>query len=130
VPLPESLEPEVTLSQVPELEVAVHEQPAGADTVTLPVPPVDVNVRELLSIVTTHGVPAWLMVKVLPPIEIVPERAVELGFAATVNDTLPGPSPDAEPVIVIQFALFVAVHVQPTAAVTVMVPLSPSASAA
>jgi hypothetical protein len=130
VPSPESLEPDVIFSHVLALEVAVHEQPAGADTATVPVPPEVVKERELLPIVTTHAVPAWLTVKVLPPIEIVPERGVELAFAATVNDTLPGPAPDAEPLIVIQFALLVAVHAQPAAAVTATLPLSPSAFAA
>jgi hypothetical protein len=129
VPSPESLEPDVTLSQF-ALEAAVHEQPAGADTATVPVPLEDGNERELLPIVTTHAVPAWLTVKVLPPIAIVPERGVELGFATTVNATLPGPLPDAAPLIAIQFAVLVAVHAQPAAAVTVTLPLSPSASAA
>jgi hypothetical protein len=58
VPSPESLAPEVTFSHVVALDVAVHEQPAGADTVTLPVPPADVNEREALPIVTTQAAPA------------------------------------------------------------------------
>lgn len=71
-----------------------------------------------------------MTVKFLPPIEIVPERGVELAFAATVNATVPGPFPEAVPLIVIQFALLVAVHAQPAAAVTPTLPLSPSAPAA
>jgi hypothetical protein len=71
-----------------------------------------------------------LTVKLLPPIEIVPERGVELAFAATVNDTLPGPSPETAPLSVIQFALSVAVHAQPAVVLRVTVPLSPSAAAA
>ena len=129
MPLPESLEPDVTVSQL-ALDAAVHEQPAGADTATVPVPLADGNEREALPIVTVHAIPAWLTVKVLPAIEIVPERGFKLALAATVNPTLPGPFPDAEPVIVIQLAVVVAVHPQPAADVTVTVPLSPFASAA
>jgi len=129
VPLPESLEPDVTLSQlVPD--VAVHEHPAGADTATVPVPLADEKESEVLAIVTTHALPAWLTVKVLPLLEMVPERAVELAFGATVNATLPGPLPDAALVSVIHAALLVAVQPQPAAAVTVTLPLSPLASAA
>jgi hypothetical protein len=129
VPPPAPLEPDVTFSQL-ALDVAVHEQPPGADTVTVPVPLEDEKDFELLPIVTTHAWPAWLTVKVLPPLEIVPERGVELPFAATVKATLPGPVPDAALVSAIHDALLVAVHPQPAAAVTATLPLSPFASAA
>jgi len=48
----------VTFSHKVALEVAVHEHPPGADTVTLPVSLEDEKERELLSIVATHAVPA------------------------------------------------------------------------
>lgn len=56
--------------------------------------------------------------KVLPAIVIVPVRDVFAVFAATEYVTVPLPDPLAPPVTAIQFALLVAVHVQPADAVT------------
>jgi hypothetical protein len=75
-------------------------------------------------IVTTHGVPAWLTVNVLPPIEMVPERPALPGFAATLNVVLPEPLPDMPPVMLIQLLLLVAVQSHPEPAVTAIVPPS------
>ena len=53
---------------------------------------------------------------------IVPVRRAPV-FAATLNATAPLPDPVAPPVMVIHGALLVAVHVQPTPAVTFTVPV-------
>jgi hypothetical protein len=53
---------------------------------------------------------------------MVPVRGVVLGFAATLYDTVPAPVPLAPPVTVIHDAWLAAVHGQPVAAVTAIVP--------
>jgi hypothetical protein len=63
-----------------------------------------------------------LTVKVRPAIVNVPVRLSSLEFLSTLNLTEPLPVPLAPDVIVIQFALLVAVHPQPVPADTVMVP--------
>lgn len=66
----------------------------------------------------------WVTVNVDPAIVSVPERAPPV-LAATVYVTLPLPVPLAPPVIVIQLAPVVAVHVQPDCVVTVTGPPVP-----
>jgi len=61
---------------------AVQAQQAPAVTVTLPLPPVEVNEPVLGEIVYVHGAASWVTVKVWPPIDKVPERDVVLGLAA------------------------------------------------
>ena len=73
-----------------------------------------------------HGVPACVTVNVLLPIVTVPVREAGSVFAATVNVAVPDPDP-AE-VVVIHVALLTAVHVQPAAAVTVVVTVAPPAA--
>ena len=73
-----------------------------------------------------HGAAACCeTVKVCPPAVIVPVRGVVVEFAATLNVTVPLPEPFAPPVMVIQLALLVAVHVHPVDVVTVNEPLPP-----
>jgi hypothetical protein len=66
-------------------------------------------------------------VNVLPATVSVAERDDGEVFAATVNATVPFPLPFAPDVIVIQLALFVAVHPQLEPAVTEMDPEPPLA---
>ena len=56
------------------------------------------------------------------------ERAAVPVFAATVNETLPEPLPDAPLVIVTHDAGLVAVQLQPAVVVTVPEPLPPLAA--
>lgn len=75
-----------------------------------------------------HGAAACVMVNVLAPTATVPVRDVVVGFAATVYETLPLPLPVAPLLTVIHEELLAAVHAQPVAAVTLMVPAPPSAA--
>jgi len=82
LPLPEA--PAVTVIQ-PTLLVAVQLQPVPAVTVTVPVVATDVvRFDEAGAIVNVQGAPAWVTVKVCPPIVIVPVRDVVPAFAATL----------------------------------------------
>jgi len=65
-------------------------------------------------------------VNVCPPIVSVPLREAAV-LAATVNDTDPFPLPDAPEVTVIHGTLLLAVHAQPPAVVTFVVPEPPDA---
>jgi hypothetical protein len=62
----------------------------------------------------------------LPAILILPDLAAPI-FAATLKETEPFPAADVPPLIVIQAALLVAVHVQPVLATTLTDPLFPPA---
>jgi hypothetical protein len=67
------------------LLVAVHAQPVAAVTLTVaPVIPAAGAVADVAEIVGAHGALACVTVKELPPIVIVAERAVVVGFAVTV----------------------------------------------
>ena len=67
------------------LLAAVQLQPAPAVTVTVPVAATDVvKFDEVGEIVNVQGAPAWVTVKVCPPIVIVPVREVVQVFAATL----------------------------------------------
>ena len=70
---------------------------------------------------------AWVTVNVAPAIVNVPVRIDAAGFAATSNVTEPLPDPVAPPVSVIHAALLAAVHAQPVAAVTLLLPLPAAA---
>ncbi len=56
--MPDPLAPDVIVSQLDALLEAVQEHPPGAVTATVSVPPDAVNERDVVSIVTTHGVPS------------------------------------------------------------------------
>ena len=73
-----------------------------------------------------HGTPPWLTVNVWPATVSVPLRAPPV-FAATVNETVPGPLLLALPVIVSHAALAVAVQAQPVADCTLKLPGPPVA---
>ncbi len=75
LPAPEPDVPDVMVIHASLLTV-VHEQPAGADTVTLPVPPVPATDCEAGEIVTVQVMPVCVTVNVLPAIVTVPVRVV------------------------------------------------------
>ena len=69
----------------PALLAAVHVHPVPAVTATLPVAAADVvRFEDVGEIVNVHGAPAWVTVKVCPPIVIVPLRDVVPVLAATL----------------------------------------------
>ena len=75
--------PAVMVTQL-ALLVAVHAQPVAAVTVTVPVPAAAVGLADAGEMVGVHGAPAWVIVKVLPPIVSVAVRGVAVGFAETL----------------------------------------------
>jgi len=67
------------------LLAAVQLHPVAAVTVTVPVVAADVvRFDEVGEIANVHGAPAWVTVKVCPPIVIVPLRDVVPVLAATL----------------------------------------------
>jgi hypothetical protein len=110
------------------LLVAVQAHPVAAVTVTVPDEPAATALADAGAIVGAHGAPAWVTVKVLPPTVTVPVRGLVVGFAVTLYVADPLPLPVAPALIVIHAALLVAVHAQPVAAVTVMVPVPDDAA--
>ena len=79
-PLPVPVAPALIVIQE-ALLVALHAQPVGAVIVIAPVPAVAATLDDVGEIVGTHGAPACVTVKVLPPMVSVPVRAVVDGFA-------------------------------------------------
>ena len=65
------------------LLVALHPQPVPAVTVTVPDAPAATALVDAGEIVGSQGAPAWVTVKVLPPMVSVPVRGVVVGFAVT-----------------------------------------------
>ena len=82
-PLPLPVAPAVTVIQA-SLLVAVQAQPPAAVTVTVPVPAAEVGLADAGEMVGVQGAPAWVIVKVLPPIVSVVVRDAVLVFAATL----------------------------------------------
>jgi hypothetical protein len=123
-PLPDPEDPAVTVNQA-ALLTAVHAHPAGAVTLTVPLPPPDATLCDVGEIVSVHAMPAWVTVKVLPAIVSVPLRDETDPFAVAVNETDPLPDPEDPAVTVTQAALLTAVHAHPAGAVTLTVPLPP-----
>ena len=66
------------------LLVVVQLQPVGVVTLTVPLPPSDVNDWPVGEIVKVQGTPPWFTVKVWPAMVSVPVRALMLVLAATV----------------------------------------------
>jgi len=107
------------------LLVAVQAQPAAAVTVTVPLVATEVlSMTAEGRIVNEHGAPGCVIVKVLPPMVIVPVRDAVLAFCVTLYVTVPLPVPLAPTPIVIHASLLVDVQLQPVPAVTVINPLA------
>ena len=82
MPLPEA--PAVTVIHA-SLLAAVQPHPVPAVTVTVPVAAAEVvRFDEVGEIVNVQGAPAWVTVKVCPPIVMVPERDVVPVLAETL----------------------------------------------
>jgi hypothetical protein len=107
------------------LLVALHPQPVGAVTATIPLPAAAVRLVEVGEIAGVQGVPAWVTLKFTPAIVSVPVRLVVAALAATVNVVVPGPVPAAPEVRVIHAALLTADHTQPVPTLTVVLPVPP-----
>ena len=82
-PFPLPVAPAVMVSHA-SLLTAVQAQPVDVVTATVPVPAAAVGLADAGEMVGVHGAPAWVIVKVLPPIVSVAVRAVVLGFAETL----------------------------------------------
>lgn len=120
VPLPEPLPPAVIDSQ-DAADVAVHEQPAGVLTLTVPLVAAagtDVLTGETENVQVG---PACVTGNVCPPIAIVPLRDDVPEFVVTLYVTCPLPLPLAPAVTVIHDVLLNAVHAHPLPAVTATV---------
>ena len=76
--------------------------------------------------VGAHG-PPWLTLTIVPAIVTHPLRLHVVVLAATLNVTDPLPDPEAPLVRVIQAKLLEAVHGQPAATVTLLLPVPPAA---
>ena len=83
VPFPVPVLPAVTAIHASSL-IAVHPHPAAALTVTTLEAPEAAAVVDVGESADTHETPAWLMVKVCPPIVSVPVRDAVRVFAATL----------------------------------------------
>jgi hypothetical protein len=124
-PSPVPFAPAVIASQ-PALLVAVHAQPPGAVTFTLPFPPAAGTFWLVAESETEHPFPCCT-VNVCPPAVMAPLRAGP-EFAATVNRTWPSPVPLVGGVRVIHETVDAADHAQPLAVRTSNVPCPPLSS--
>src|SRR3954470_24958406 len=123
-PLPLPLLPDEMVSQ-DALLLAVHAQPAPAETLTLAEPPAAGTVKPDGPSPIVHPLP-WVTVKVWPAIVNVPDRTPPV-VPATLYCTVPLPFPLAPEVIESQDALVVAVHAQPAPLVRPTLPVPPDA---
>ena len=125
-PLPDPLAPPVTVIHA-ALLVAVHGQPVATVTLLLPVPAAAVNDRLVGEIDAVQLAAACVTVNVAPAIVRVPVRLEATVLGATLNPTVPLPDPVAPLITAIQLLLLTAVHVQPAAVATLLLPLPPAA---
>jgi hypothetical protein len=126
LPDPDPDAPLVTVIQE-ALLLALHAQPAPAVTALVPVPPAAENDWLAGEMLYEQLAAACVTANVVPAIVSDPLRLVVAVFAATLNPTLPDPDPDAPLVTVIHDALLLALHAQPVAAVTLLLPVPPAA---
>jgi len=122
VPLPAPDVPVSTLIH-DALDTAVHAQPAGNVTSTLPFPPAATTLCVVGVSVAVQAAPACVMTNGWPATVIVVERELLFGFAATAYPTLPLPDPDAAVLNVTHDAGLVAVQLHVPPAVTAIVPV-------
>jgi hypothetical protein len=126
-PLPDPLEPAVTLSHA-ALLVAVHVQPAVAVTESTPLAPDTGTDRDVGEITYEQelGIGAWVTATVWPASVIAPMRVAVVVFAAAVKVSAPVPESLVVPVSVIQLVLVNELHAHPSAAVIVTEALPPA----
>ena len=125
-PLPVPVAPAVTVIH-DALLTAVQLQPPATLTAVRPLPAAAVKDCEVGEIDGEHTAAACVTVKVAPAIVSVPVRLEAMGLEATRKPTVPLPDPDAPLVTVIHAALLAAVHAQPVATDTLLLPLPPAA---
>jgi hypothetical protein len=113
----------------PALLEAVHEQPPGALTETVPLPPATATEVVVDVALNVHPTPACVTLAVWPPTVIVAVRLTDDVLASAVSETVPLPAPAPPAVILSQVALLDAVQEQPVAEVTLSVPLPPPVGA-
>lgn len=124
VPLPLPDSPDEIVSQG-ALLAAVHAQPSGAVTATVPLPP-DAGSDSVSGAIAKEQPWDCVTVTVCPATVSVPLRDGPV-VAATVNVTVPSAVPDVEPGIEIHGTTVDAVQAHPFPAVTVTVPEPPPA---
>ena len=131
VPLPVPEAPPVTTSH-DAFDVADHAQPSSTVTSTEPLPPSETTLLPGADSVPVHGGgngASCDTVTVFPAIVTVPVRTVVPSLAATVNDTLPLPDPEAPLATAIQAAFEVADQEQVSVPLTAIARDSPPAAA-
>ncbi len=109
----------------PALAVALFTTSVGREDVTI-WPPVGEFVVGADSVTAAPPVPCCVIVTADPLTVSVPVRSAAPVFDATVNCTVPLAEPDAPCEMVMKAEPLVAVHAQPLAAVTAIVPVPPS----
>jgi hypothetical protein len=120
--LPEWADPLRTVSHAAD-EAAVHAQPAGTVTATLPcVAEADTSVP-VGEMVDVQGTPACVTVKDCPPIESDPLRLAALVLALTAYVSVAAPAPLPPDGTVSHGALLAALQLQPAAVVMPTVPV-------
>jgi hypothetical protein len=124
-PLPDPVAPPVRVIHA-ALLAAVHAQPVAAVTLAPPLPPAAAKDCVVGEIDGEQVAAACVTVKVAPAIVMVPVRLEATVFAATLKAAVPLPEPAAPLVTVIQDALLAAVHAQPVATVTLLLPVPPA----
>ena len=126
--LPVPPPPPDTVNQL-ALLTAVQAHPSAAVTFVNPDPRPDPTVVLVGEIATAQATPAWLTVRLCPPIVSVPLRCVVLALAAALKPTDPPPLPLAPLVTVSHDVLLLTpVHAQPVGAVTAVDPVPPAAA--
>jgi hypothetical protein len=110
------------------LLTAVHWQSGGVVTDTTRVPPVDVSESLVDESDAVQAAAAWLIVRSLPPMAIVPLRVEPFGFASTRYVTVPFPDPDAPVNTVTHETLETADHEQPVDNATSTLEFAPAAT--
>jgi hypothetical protein len=123
-PFPVATPPPEMVSQSGLFDIAVHPHAPDVATLTLPEPPLAPIAWLVGAIAKVHGADGCITSSVWPPIVTVPLRAAP-ALVATLRVIDPLPVPEEPPVIVIHPALDVAVHAQPSPAVTRVDPLPP-----
>jgi hypothetical protein len=117
VPFPVPVAPEATLIQ-PTFDAAVQSHAAPVATSTLADEAGAPTETPTFDSATVQLLPAWTTETSRPAAVIAPVRENPLTFWATLNVTVPFPSPDPPEAIVIHGVLVVAVQPQPAAPVT------------
>jgi hypothetical protein len=128
VPFADPGVPDVTESQPILLELAVHAQPVGAVTLTVPLPPAAGSDWLVVESVAHEPAGGSVTVKVVPAIVNVPLRVDVVVFAVAEKPTVPLPDPGVPEVTESHVVLLeLAVHAQPASAVTATLPVPPPA---